>query len=334
MRTEIGSEFWNVPITRINNHLFDNVSWFVSGRSALRAILKSIKKDKTYIKVALPSYLCDSMIEPFEKEKIDYFFYNVEYINEKIVSDYSNIKDCNVILVLDYFGYDYQSGDIPSNMIIIRDLTHSLFLNKKEDADYYFGSLRKWAGFYTGGFAYSKKEIIRPKFNLINYIQLRKKAMRFKKKYIENYSESKNYLDVFYKAEEKLDKCIIGKSNKKDIINSLYLDIDYLKQKRRENAQFLINELKDYCMFKELKENDCPLCVPIIYKKRDELRKILINNEVYCPIHWPKPCKIINDYSNFLYNYELSIVCDQRYSLEDMKKIVNLVKEFMEKNND
>ena len=42
---EIGSEFWDVPVHELNNKLFnEDTAWFLSGRSALRAIIQNIKK--------------------------------------------------------------------------------------------------------------------------------------------------------------------------------------------------------------------------------------------------------------------------------------------------
>ena len=41
MIREIGSEFWDVPVEEINNGFFtESMQWFLSGRSALKAIIK------------------------------------------------------------------------------------------------------------------------------------------------------------------------------------------------------------------------------------------------------------------------------------------------------
>jgi hypothetical protein len=58
--------------------------------------------------------------------------------------------------------------------------------------------------------------------------------------------------------------------------------------------------------------------VPILLPNRNEIRAHLTKNEIYCPVHWPKPegCE-----SN-IYDHELSLICDQRYGIKDMKRIV------------
>ena len=79
-------------------------------------------------------------------------------------------------------------------------------------------------------------------------------------------------------------------------------------------------------------DNEVPLVFPVIAKSseiRDSVRKHLIDNDIYCPVHWPLPnnmgfdCKAL-DYSK----RELSIVCDQRYDLVDMQRIIDVMKEY------
>ena len=86
----------------------------------------------------------------------------------------------------------------------------------------------------------------------------------------------------------------------------------------------LYDGLKDAVEFVFLKEDmDCPLFVPIITKKRNEIRQFLTDNKIYCPVHWPKPAGCESN----LYDTELSLICDQRYSEEDMKRLVEVLLE-------
>lgn len=333
MQTEIGSDFWDIPIANKKNRLFETATWFISGRAALRAILQQISLDTGLlsIKVALPSFLCQSMIEPFKKENIEYIFYQVEVIDGALKYNFINVEDCNAILVMDYFGFDFPNN-IPSfGKIVIRDITHSIFTRTYMDADYCFGSLRKWAGFIGGGFAFKKDgTIIKPSLDMSEYIVLRKKAIDSKREYISNQIKSKQYLELFHESETMLDECKIAICDSSDIENAEQLDIDKIKTTRRANAKYLIDRLNKYCLFKNLGDNDCPLCVPILCENRDKLRKYLISKEIYCPIHWPKPSQILGNLSKIFYEKELSLICDQRYTEKDMKRIVNAVLSFME----
>ena len=336
MQTEIGSEFWDIPLTEKENHIFDKATWFVSGRAAFRSILKQIKIENAVLKplkVALPSYLCESMIEPLIKENVEYKFYSVSFKDGFFRCNYSNIDDCNIILVIDYFGYETLASDYPRfGKIVIRDLTHSIFVKDYTDADYYFGSLRKWAGFLCGGFAWKNEgRLFEPAEALNDYVALRKRAMDLKKDYITKKIDSKDYLNLYHNAEGLLENCDIAISDSEGIKKAKHLDIEFIKVTRRNNAAVLIDGLADICLITSLNPNDCPLFVPIVIDEREKFRKYLIDRNIYCPIHWLKPYKDKNE-SDDLYERELSLVCDQRYSINDMKKIVSTVKEFMEIN--
>lgn len=54
---------------------------------------------------------------------------------------------------------------------------------------------------------------------------------------------------------------------------------------------------------------------------RDALRKYLIDNGIYCPIHWPE----VMGATIGVRENELSLICDQRYSEGDMQAIVDAI---------
>ena len=321
MRNEIGSEFWNVLVCEKSNNFFpSNTRWFLSGRSALKAIIA----ENNFRTVTLPSWCCDSMIKPFIEAGIEVSFYPSLEPIERLYSD--------AVLVMDYFGYSGHSDISDYKGIIIRDVTHSIFSRSYSDADYYFGSLRKWAGFWTGGFAWGI--VGEAKGEDREYVQLRKTAMEEKSKYIQGMMDSKEYLKIFAQAEELLDNAGIDAAASRDIELAKYLDIEKIKEQRRENAKVLLDEFANISIFPSLEDGDCPMFVPIRvpYGKRDELRRYLIAKEVYCPVHWPiSSYHRLNDQTRKIYDEELSLVCDQRYTAKDMLRIVECVKEFFKK---
>lgn len=334
---EIGSEFWDIPLSKMKQQspLLDNTVWYLSGRSALNAILDDICSKQNVKTAALPSWCCDSMILPFLKHDISISFYSV-YLdnNNSLVQDLSEINNANIVLVMDYFGYQNLPEINLNDCIVIRDLTHSIFVNSYDDADYYFGSLRKWAGFYTGGFAYQKDDSLK-RSTIYNeeYTNLRRLAMSKKEKYISGRISDKSFLELFSKAEEILDLSeSVYSADERDISCFNDLDIEYIKRQRRKNAAYLINELNEISIFKEINDDACPLFVPIIIdqNKRDNLRRYLISRHIYCPIHW-----CLTEYHNLkenqrdIYYREISVVCDQRYDIEEMKGICNTIKEFL-----
>lgn len=322
MLYEIGSEFWDVPINTScsQSELLNTATWFVSGRSALRAIIRRIKQDTSVKTAAIPSWCCDSMIIPFVKEGIEPRFYTVSYRNGL----YQKLDcNCDVTLVMDYFGYENNDFEATGG-IIIRDLTHNPFCNRHKDASYYFGSLRKWCGFYTGGFAYGVESI--QSYN-DEYVSLREEAMTQKKTFIDGKRDDKHYLLLFEQAEKMLESCEIFDGDKRDIVAANHLDIQKIIARRRQNAQQILNEFGDIAIFPEVGSNDCPMFVPILVKNRDELRKYLISERIYCPSHWPITKEHrISEATKQLYNEEISLVCDQRYTEDDMNRLITVLK--------
>lgn len=335
---EIGSEFWDVPTLAKKNSLFPELTqWFLSGRNALHAIIKDIGTVKS---VALPSWCCDSMVKPFVDAGMEVTFYPV-YFDRGLRQEFS--FDSDVLFLMDYFGYTVSTRDLRSYKgIVIRDVTHSFFSKSYIDADYYFGSLRKWCGVWTGGYAWAGDGHELPMENSddLGYTLLREKAMQLKNSYINGYVNDrgnrvadKGYLKIFDAAEEALENIGIAPAAERDIALAKQLDAGLLKARRRANAKILRSAFPDWLIFQEMKENDCPMFVPILVPdgKRNEMRRFMINNDIYCPIHWPvSEYHQLEERTETIYQNELSLVCDQRYTEDDMFQMVETIKAFME----
>ena len=327
---EIGSEFWNVPISTEEKGSFtESTQWYLSGRSALQAIIAELKECHT---AALPAWCCDSMIKPFEDAGIEVLFYPV-WTDGRIGQQPRT--DCEILFLMDYFGYTQPEPETADYRgIIIRDETHSVFSRSYHDADYYFGSMRKWCGVWTGGYARTKDghKLLAGSDSGQQYVDLRKEAMEQKKAYIKGRSTEKEYLKVFAEAEEMLDGTGIVSAAERDVRLIRYIDMEQVKVQRRANAAILQAAFPEWLIFPEMNENDCPMFVPILVPegKRDLLRKHLIAHSIYCPVHWPiSKHHRLTEAERFLYDNELSLVCDQRYVSEDMIRIVNTIREFM-----
>lgn len=337
MTKEIGSEYWDIPLSPIEkNNLFpDNAGWFLSGRAALSFVIGDIQARRPFHSVAMPSWCCHTMIEPFVQHGISVRFYPVyPDADGRLAQDMSVWADCDALLVMDYFGCSRQENITGFPGIIIRDATHSLFAGVPDDADYVFGSLRKWAGFWTGGYAWRRNggfASLPPEETDVRYIALRRRAMEEKRQYISGERADKGYLSIFGQAEDLLDRAAHKGAAERDVDAALKLDTEYLRARRRENAAFLLEKLGHMALFPKLREEDCPLFVPILVPdgKRDALRRHLIEREIYCPVHWPvSDLHQLNSQTRRVYDEGLSLVCDQRYTVGDMERLCAAVLDF------
>lgn len=337
-KNEIGSEFWDVPTSNERHNLFpESTQWFLSGRSALQAIIKNLGGARS---ISLPSWCCDSMIKPFVDVEMDLHFYPI-YWRESLVQEIN--FDSDVLFLMDYFGYTSEVPNITDYKgMVIRDVTHSLFSSSYSDANYYFGSLRKWCGVWTGGYAWTGDghKLVMEHSDDHGFVSLREKAMQLKNSFINGYVDNagkrvtdKGYLKDYYAAEEALEYVGIAPAAEQDITMANRLDVDFIKSRRRANAEVLRSAFPDWLIFPEMATTDCPMFVPILVPdgKRDALRRHLINNEIYCPIHWPvSEYHQLDKRTETIYQNELSLVCDQRYTEEDMHRMIEKIKLFME----
>lgn len=346
---EIGSEFWPVETEnrRWDGHMYGEKAgqaYLLAGRTALDYIIRDIKKSRCFSSVMLPSFCCESMIAPFLDNGVNVYFYNV-FEQGIFYPD----NQCEVLLVLDYFGYrdkriiELAEYEKRNGKTVIYDATHNI--NWKNNnvgwADYVFCSYRKWLYCnYAEAVKLSGDFIIpAPETQNYNYLDLRDTAGKMKAAYIEENKEifsikeknKKEFLEMFSCAESELERDYSGYSGVPININT-----DEIAVCRRKNAFRLFEGLRDLCeieFFREMEdEDDIPLFVPILVpeNKREQLKRYLVSRSIYCPIHWPltklhngicRECKKI-------YLTELSLICDQRYSLDDMDREIETVKEF------
>ncbi len=340
MRREIGSEFWNVPTAEQVCKLFpETTQWFLSGRSALQGIIKDMKREKRIHTVAMPSWCCSSMIIPFLREGIEVRFYPV-YWNKNLIQEIT--IDSDVLFLMNYFGYSSAAPNISGySGIIIRDVTHSIFSATYNDADYYFGSLRKWCGVWTGGYAWSRdgNVLTMEEADDHGYTILRERAMRLKNGYMNGFIDKegfgiteKGYLGIYREAEERLETTGIAPAADRDIRLAKRLDVEMIKARRRDNAKILRSAFSDWLIFPEMNDTDCPMFVPILVPdgKRDAFRRYLIQNDIYCPVHWPvSEHHKLDERELYIYQNEMSLVCDQRYTEEDMQRLVGALREIV-----
>ena len=341
MMNEIGSEFHSIPYGEGTGIVFPKMirdySLTFSGRTAIETVLRNSSNIK---KALLPSYCCDSMIEPFRRLGIAVSFYGVNYRNGlKIESGKKADVDC--VVWCNYFGFNQTMPDfntfIKRGSVLIEDITHSFYSEQQyhEESTYLVASLRKWEPINCGGYCASVSGELKkkPQYNPPNeFVVHKRKAMELKEKYLTGKEpiDKTQFLEDFAKSNSWLAENYTDLTIDRDSEQFLQMaNQDEEKKQRIKNARRLYKEIKtgeNVSFLFDENEMDCPLFVPIIVRngKRNAVRKELINRNIYCPIHWPHPQA--NCESN-LYDMELSLVCDQRYTEDDMSAVATALNE-------
>ena len=358
---EIGSNFWMyntgnekekyfLPQIHCNNHYF-----FSSGRMAIYSLIKHLKYNNST--VLLPFFTCESVIEPFLKNKCRIIFYGID---DKLNLNIDEIKQIviehkpKLILFHSYYGFNtnlkLNNKLVPflreKKVCIVEDLTQAYFSSfKKINADFYVSSLRKFFAIPSGGVIFSPNQKLNIQYDndeeLLSHLDaVALSAFNLKKEYmsdintkvkkedfLKKYSEIKNCLNIFGKTLPISPKAL-----------TIYKNINYneIIALRRKNFKYLLKKLSFIKginpMFDKLPNNVVPLYFPMFVEiDRKSFQQAMANKNIYCPIIWPKSKYIEynNKENNSLYSKLICIPCDQRYSINDMKYICDCIFEII-----
>ena len=339
---EIGSEFWieNAPKTLLTERYG---VYCLSGRTAIDLILQDILRRKSVKSVAMPAWCCDSMVAPFLAHGIEVKFYDYGHTESAETTEYYLTTDSTDIFYLtNYFGYENTLNIEVIRKIkehgslILYDRTHSFLMEDEEYrelSDYSFASIRKWMVVIGGAVV---EGIEKRELKDCPYISVKEKAMQDKYRYLtgDNSVKKDEFLAAFGEFGHQLaeDYCNYAMD---DFSYTLYKQEDFQKMKlqRRENAAYIYENLKGVEFMYEFTDKSVPLFVPVLFEskeQRDSVRKKLIEQQIYCPVHWPQPKQIPTDYKvNDIVSRELSLICDQRYSLTEMERMVTQIQQLI-----
>lgn len=355
---EIGSHFWWDEGDRQNDSLKQYVpfhgasdhAFTFSGRTAISLALRDILSVREIPRTAyVPSYCCMSMLQPFLDLGFRLEYYDVVFRDGHFVSLADEKHECGVFLIMRYFGLSDPEWNKTvermrsKNAVIIEDATHSLLCSEPVSSmsDYFVASLRKWFAIPTGGL-YGRVNgslKVKPDINSAGAVAGKIQAMKEKCAFISGEPADKDSILERFGEFEK-DLLSVDPMMQIDPVSGCLLDqldIPKIVDARRRNADVLMRRLKKYdgklMQLPDFQEADStPLFLPVIMRnsERDSLRKFLIERMIYCPVHWPK----IADVSEGIEQQELSLICDQRYSENDMTVIADAVDEWYQSSCD
>lgn len=336
----IGGEF-PITVTDILNVVSrrkeePDVYKYASGRAALYQILKYLKSERGISRVLLPDYLCSSVLVPVKKLELEYEFYPIDEALELEEETFSKLyKPSTAVLVINYFGLKDLTEQInvirglDKDAIIIEDDVQAYYEFKKPlgDVDFKFTSLRKTFAVPDGGLVKTNYSL--PIIESPNTFGQYKAAASLLKSMREGNFNDQIYLEMFEKGESIIDDEL--ECGMSQIAEKLYgsLDEEHIKIRRLNNARHLVELLKKNGVkpLLPLIEGHVPLFIPILLKKRDEMRKRMFQHEIFCPVHWPLDGMDLK-LGKMMAEIELSLIIDQRYGQKDMERIVGMINSY------
>jgi len=291
----------------------------VNARSCLYAIMAHLNNPPIW----MPSYLCESLLH----EDYNVKFYDVDRsltIDESFLTE---IKPSEAVLVIDYFGFT-QDRKIYERIkekkcFSIEDASQSLLSDRDTTPDFTIYSLTKCLGLPDGGMIEARNSSfdveVLPSPN--NFVE---SATNFRRKRAEFDRGENDDWYSFYMAHKKL-AVPIGPYAMSDLSKNLYESYDQpeIISRTRENYAHLQKHLDP---IKQLVEGIAPIGFPILHENRDTLLDLLIENNIYPPIHWrlrQVPKSFLD--SHWFSERQITLPCDHRYNLEDMERIIKCV---------
>lgn len=360
MHSEIGSNFWLNPNQKFDNTNMgtpqqfncggEDYAWLSTGRSAIKFAIKAIEACKPELKkvAVLPSFTCDTVFEPFLNCGYKVYYYPVERdltsTSDAILETVLKY-DASIVLFHRYFGFNTLDKQVNRMCDILRglgkftieDCTQCLYSDiSRADSDFTVGSIRKWTGTPDGGFIVSHKMSLKNKPDSCD-IELEKakiEASYAKYRFLfEHQGDKDAMLAMYRRAEDILDNQMdIYAISEMSVKVQAELNREELIRKRRENFKILGNKLTSHLMpvFKLGRNKEVPLYFPVLVEDRPALQKHLVNNAIYAPVVWPKDDKQPKqcDGAENAYQHLLCIPIDQRYNVDDMNRIVEVINGF------
>lgn len=283
------------------------------GRNALRYIIKALEIKKVHV----PYYTCQTVWDALKAEACEMEFYEVDK-NFLPVTDF---KESDFIIYTNYFGVCSNNVEKLSQKYpnLIVDNTMSFYSKHKGIAS--FNSARKFFGVTDGAYVYCNKKLFGDFEQDISYERfipcLKRIEMGSNAGYPDFVENEKKLCNENIKTMSKLTKTILSS-----------IDYESIKRIRQQNLNFLHNELKDLNELKlVISDNDVPMKYPFMLKN-DILRHKAIENKVYLAKYWGLDEKLFYETSIVPYfqEYIFPLPLDQRYNVDDMKRIVDLIR--------
>ena len=356
MRKEVGSIF---PLSdsalnraeSIHKEYIKDRTYYSLCREALFDIAKSL--NKTNKKVLIPAYTCQTVITPFEEAGWDCEYYSIK--RDLRIDTIGLLQDIekelpSLLVVHPYFGMDLNDEELNTlifikekGIIIVLDLTQCLFTKKIYPfPSFIVASYRKWMPIPDGGYLQNNLEgveIIQPEFENEVFTGNEIAAMYLRGQYFGSGDQRTKSISIqLSKAADHFANSNISVHKMSQIAYNLLIeeDVDSNQERRYKNYTYLFNNLQESNKVTKIchdlnKITTAPLYFSIYVDNRPALQKLLAHDSIYAPVIWPVEDErvLINDEVKYIYDHVLAIPCDQRYDETDMRRVLDIINNYI-----
>jgi len=312
-----------------------NLSFFISGRTALAALIRFGMKQHGWTQVYFPSYYCHDVIDYIRQIGIEANSYpfNPFIDKEDAPLQVPDQSGCAVVRV-NYFGAFPASSHSFAKAMVIDDVTHDILGYQSSVADYCFGSLRKELPVPAGGFCSVRSGMLKPEAvhwpEGASVAAMKLSAMYLKSRYLAGYAGKEVYRELFAVGEEQLAHCppdagmpLLARA----VLSSLNLHA--IADARKSNLHRAIQLLHaDTIRSKGAQILAKGLGLTLLcshQEQRDLLKNALISHNIYPAVLWPgqNSPRDRDTEARILF-----VHLDYRYVAQDVETVVHAINDF------
>lgn len=305
--------------------------YFINARSAIHAIIANRDSRQAW----LPSYLCDSVLIPFRQCGIPVRFYPVDASLESSETDWiSEVKSSDIVLGINYFGlapFPHFNRLRDTGACLIEDLSQALFQPRDPDVDFAVYSLRKFLPVIDGGLLTARppNSLPTPSRDAEDESFFGPAAAAFFGRGLADIGdvEGGDWFGAFRRGEELTPTAPVAMSKASRWILRELIDFKSIEMRRRRNFGILLESLSAFLPLMKIALDRVPLGFPVVVANREELIPTLYASEIFPPIHWPLRHFLPEQFreSHSLADSILTLPCDQRFSVEQMSRLSEIV---------
>ena len=282
-----------------------------SGRNALLYLLKARNVQKLYI----PDFLCDTVYRLCQREGYPYEFYHVDSAFRPVFD--KTLGEGEWLYVVNYYG-QLSDEEIAAYKRqydrVILDHVQAFFHRPVTGVDTVY-SCRKFFGVPDGGYVATDAVWDSP-------LPTDSSAQRMTHVLGRYEQGGSAFYAVFQENDEQFYDLELRRMS--PLTRNLLRGVDYTaaKQRREENYRVLAAAL-DATNRLPLRQPEGPYCYPYYCENGATLRKVLAAQQIYVPTLWPN---VLTEGDALAQDYAANILplpCDQRYTAEDMTRIVD-----------
>lgn len=285
------------------------------GRNALAYLLEAEGIKKLY----LPYFLCDSVANVCQKYGVEVVFY---HIGENWLPKDLVIDGDAWLYIVNFYG-QITRGDLArlaaAYRNIIIDNAQAYFDAPLANVDTLY-TCRKFFGVSDGAVLYTNSKLERSleideSFNRIHYV-----LGRYERTASEFYEEAAQNNDIFDNEPIKEMSRLT-----KNLLQSI--DYEYVKQVRTNNFAYLHEKLREVNKL-NVRLIEGAFMYPLLIDDGMKIRKQLQQMKIYIPTLWPNVLEECEpDTLEYKFAAEiLPIPVDQRYGIEDMEYLVEVIR--------